>query len=165
MGMVACFAAVSPEVLARLVSGEESIEEYLYPNDGDDEPENSIDLDKAWHGIHYLLNGTAEGGNGPLALAVMGGVEFGPEVGYGPARYLTPNETAAVAKALEGISSATLQARFDPKDMAEKDIYLSPMWERDGAAALEYALEYFEELPEFYRDAAARGDAVIQWLC
>lgn len=165
MGMVACYAAVTPETLHKLVSGEESIEEFLYPNGGEEEPNNSIDLDKSWHGIHYLLNGTTDGGEGPLALAVIGGVEFGPDVGYGPARYITAQETADIAKALESISAATLQARFDPQDMAAKEIYLSPMWERDGQEALEYALEYFEKLPRFYREAATRGDAVIQWIC
>jgi hypothetical protein len=38
MGMVGCFAAVSPETLKRLRSDPEAIEEYLYPNDGEDEP-------------------------------------------------------------------------------------------------------------------------------
>ena len=165
MGMVACYAAVSPSTLEKLVTGEESIEEYLYPNDGESEPSNSIDLDKSWHGIHYLLNGTTDGGEGPLAIAIIGGVEFGPDVGYGPARYLTVAETADVAEALDGISASMLTTRFDPKDMADKDIYLSPMWERDGQEALDYALEYFQKLPVFYREAAARGDAVIQWIC
>ncbi|MEW5787421.1 MAG: YfbM family protein [Pseudomonadota bacterium] len=165
MGMVACYVAVSPQMLDMLISGEESIEEYLYPDDGDSEPSNSIDLDKSWHGIHYLLNGTSEGGERPLSMAVIGGVEFGPEVGYGPARYLTVAETADVAKALDGISISTLRARFDPSDMLDKDIYPSPMWERDGQEALAYALEYFHKLSAFYREAAARGDAAIQWIC
>lgn len=165
MGMVACFAAVDPDTLARLRAEDDSIEEYLYPEDGDSEPPNSIDIDKAWHGIHYLLTGQAEGGGGPEALAVFGGEEFGPEVGYGPARFLSPEQVAAVAAALSQITPEALAARYNPKDMSEKNIYLTPMWERDGAEALDYALEYYQQLPVFYRDAASRGDAVIQWLC
>lgn len=165
MGMVACFAAVPLDVLNRLRAEEESIEEYLYPEDGEDAPSNSIDLDKSWHGIHYLLTGQAEGGSGPESLAILGGVEFGPDVGYGPARFLLPAQVSAVAQALAALSPQDLAKRFNPKDMAAKDIYLSPMWERDGQEALDYALEYYQHLPVFYRDAAQRGDAVIQWLC
>ena len=88
MGMVGCFAAVSSETLQRLRADPESIDEYLNPNDGEDEPPNYVEVDKAWHGIHYLLTGQSQGGPEPLALAVLGGEEFGPEVGYGSARFL-----------------------------------------------------------------------------
>jgi hypothetical protein len=165
MGMVACIAAVPVETLQRLRGGDESIEEYLYPDDGDSEPPDSIDLDKAWHGIHYLLTGTAEGGDGPEALAILGGEEFGPDVGYGPARFLLPGDVKAVSDALARLTPENLAERFNPQDMSEKDIYLSPMWERDGAEALDYALEHYQKLPVLYRDAAQRGDAVILWLC
>jgi hypothetical protein len=69
MGMVACFAAVSPDMLARLQNDPESIEEYLYPDDGEGEPPNYVEVDKAWHGIHYLLTGKADGGQPPLGLS------------------------------------------------------------------------------------------------
>src|SRR5687767_14577361 len=45
------------------------------------------DLDKAWHGIHYLLTGTAAEGGKPLDFLVSGGREVGNvDIGYGPAR-------------------------------------------------------------------------------
>jgi hypothetical protein len=161
--MVGCFAAVSPKTLADLQGDPDSLEEYLYPDDGDSEPPNSIDVDKAWHGIHYLLVGTSEGGPEPLSLAVFGGEEFGPEVGYGPARFLAPSQVQAVSKALSALSAQELAKRYVPKDMAKKDIYPN-IWVRDGEEALGYLLEYYELLVVFYRDAASRGDAVLQWL-
>jgi hypothetical protein len=100
MGMVACFASLTPEALEQLVREPEQIECYLYPDDGGGEPPNYIDLDKAWHGIHYLLTGLAEGGPEPQSLAVFGGEEFGPEVGYGPARFLTADQVRHVAETL-----------------------------------------------------------------
>jgi hypothetical protein len=164
MGMVGCFTSVSEETLARLRADEDLIEEFLYPDDGESEPENYIDLDKAWHGLHYLLTGEADGGKLPLSLAVIGGEEFGPEVGYGPARFLSAIQVAQVAKALESITVESLSAKFDPQDMERKQIYPDVIWGRDGAEALDYLLENYEQLEVFYRDAAARGDAVIQWL-
>jgi hypothetical protein len=151
-------------MLARLQNDPESIEEYLYPDDGEGEPPNYVEVDKAWHGIHYLLTGKADGGQPPLGLAVFGGEEFGPEVGYGPARFLTPSQVAAVSTALSGLSVADLEERFDPEDMEAKDIYPDAIWMREGREAFDYLVEYYQPLVVFYRDAAARGDAVLQWL-
>jgi hypothetical protein len=164
MGMVGCFAAVSTETLEGLRQDPESIEEYLYPNDGEDEPPYYIDVDKAWHGIHYLLTGSADGGPEPLSLAIMGGEEFGPEVGYGPARFLTPAQVSLVAGALSQLPLDHLESRFNPKDMEAKDIYPDVIWVRDGEEALDYLLENYQQLITFYRDAAERGDGAIQWL-
>jgi len=48
--------------------------------------DTAVELDKAWHGIHYLLTGGAEP-NGTLASKViMGGENIGPDLGYGPAQ-------------------------------------------------------------------------------
>lgn len=164
MGMVACFAALSPSDLNALRKDTDRIEEFLCPDDGDSEPPNYIDLDKAWHGIHYLLTGLAEGGPEPQSLAVFGGEEFGPEIGYGPARFLTGDQVRRVAEALAGITPESLAQRFDAEDMEAKQIYPDVIWVRDGEEALAYALENYRQLQIFYQEAAARGDAVIQWL-
>jgi hypothetical protein len=164
MGMVACFAALPRVALEHLQSEPGEIEDYLYPDDGDSEPPHSIDIDKSWHGLHYLLTGQAEGGPEPFSLAVQGGQEFGPEVGYGPARYLTPEQVQHVAAALGRTSAQSLVDRFDPQDMEAKAIYPEVIWVRDNEDALDYVLDGYQQLQVFYRDAAARGDAVIQWL-
>jgi hypothetical protein len=164
MGMIACLSSLSDVELARLQEETALIEEYLYPDNGEGEPPNYIDLDKAWHGVHYLLTGHAEGGPEPQSLAVIGGAEFGPELGYGPAQFLTARQVAIVAKTLSEISVADLESRFDAKDMAAKSIYPDVIWIRDGKEALDYVIDAFSRLQTFYRDAAARGHAVIQWI-
>lgn len=164
MGMVACFTSLSADALQHLQDEPELIEDYLYPDDGEAEPPNYVDLDKAWHGVHYLLTGLADGGPAPQSLAVFGGEEFGPEVGYGPARFLTVQQVAIVAQALSKVTQEDLASRFDPKDMEAKGIYPEVIWVRDGNDALDYVLESYEQLEVFYRDAASRGEAVIQWL-
>jgi hypothetical protein len=164
MGMVACMASLSSETLGELQKNPDLIEEYLFPDDGDSEPPNYIDLDKAWHGIHYLLTGQADGGELPQSLAVVGGEEFGPEVGYGPARFLTAPEVKSVAAVLANLPAQSLASRFDPNDMAAKQIYPDGIWVRDGKEALDYVLDNYQQLKTFYREAAERGDAVIQWL-
>jgi hypothetical protein len=164
MGMVGCFAGVSPETLLKLKSNPENIEAYLYPNDGEDEPPNYIDLDKAWHGIHFMLTGSADGGDEPLSLAVLGGEEVGEDMGYGPARLLTPDQVQAVSAALSALDEESFRCRFAPQKMEAAGIYPDVIWVRDGQEALDYVMEYYRQLVTFYADTAARGDGAILWL-
>jgi hypothetical protein len=81
----------------------------------------TADLDKAWHGIHYLLTGTAWEGEYPHNFLVNGGTEVGDiEVGYSTARVLTAAETREVLDAMNKVSDEDLKARFDPHDMIAK---------------------------------------------
>src|SRR5262249_39923399 len=128
MGMAGCFAALPPATLRELMAHPDAIEDYLYPNDGDDEPPNYADVDKAWHAIHFMLTGVAEGGDGPFALAVLGGTPVGEEVGYGPARFLNPGEVRSVAAALEQLGEGGFRARFDAEAMTRAKIYPDVIW-------------------------------------
>jgi Domain of unknown function (DUF1877) len=148
MGMVGCFAAINPDTQRKIRNDPSLMEKFLYPDGGDGEPEYSIDVDKAWHGIHFMLTGKSNGGEGPLAMAVMGGDEVGEEMGYGP----------------EKLTIEEFERGFKPAEMAAADIYPDVIWERDGKDALDYVLENYQQLVVFYRDAAARGDGAVLWL-
>src|SRR5262249_38852831 len=71
---------------------------------GPGSPGHSVSIDKAWHGLHYLLCGAPEPAPGPLGQAVFGGTEIGEDQGYGPARYFTPAQVAEIATALRSPS-------------------------------------------------------------
>lgn len=164
MGMVGCYAAVDAATLERLIADPDSIPEFLYPEDGNGEPEPYFDLDKSWHGIHFLLTGRADEGPDPLSLAVSGGEPIGDEVGYGPARYLTPSQVREIAAALGRISASDMRARFDPRAMEDAKVYPQEIWVRDAEEALEYLIENYVPWAAFYRAAAERGDGMIAWL-
>ena len=124
---------------------------------------DTIDLDKAWHGIHFMLTGTAWEGAPPLNFLLHGGTDIGEvEVGYGPARGMTAAEVKAVAGALAGIDEAFMRARFDPAQMTQLDIYPG-IWDRDPADddSLGYCLEYFSALRAFVMRAAERGVGLV----
>ncbi|KAB8195611.1 DUF1877 family protein [Lysobacter maris] len=163
MGMAGCFAAVDTKTLAELEADPGRIEGYLYPDDGDGDPDNSIDVDKAWHGIHYLLHGSADPGAGPLGQAILGGEPIGDDMGYGPARLLRAERVRTIADALIDVSE--LRARYAPQAMEAAGVYPDSIWVRDGNEALDYLLEHYRELRRFYRDAAGRGDGVLLWIC
>jgi hypothetical protein len=121
------------------------------------------DLDKAWHGIHYLLTGTAWEGEHPRGFLVNGGRGVGSvDVGYGPARVLTAAQTREVLDAVRELSDEDLEARFDPQDMLAKQIY-PEIWARepeedDGVA---YLIEHFRTLRSFLTQAVGEGLGVV----
>lgn len=165
MGMVSCFAAVPPAMIAQLKSDPSEMEALLFPDEDDDEPENLIDVDKSWHCIHFMLSGSADGGSTPLSWAILGGEEFGDDIGYGPARILLPDEVRMIATALSDISEEDFKSRYAPQAMQAADVYLSDMCVRDGDDALFYLASNYVNLNEFYRNAAFRGDGVVLWIC
>lgn len=164
MGIVGCFAAVNPAQLDALRKDPSGLEGFLYPEDDEGEPEHQLDVDKAWNGIHYLLTGTSNEGEGPLALAIKGGQEIGDDMGYGPARFLLPEEVQAVAQALERLTLEQLKKGFKPDAMTTGGVYPENIWTEEGEEALDYLLEHYQALVDFYRDASARGDGALLWL-
>jgi hypothetical protein len=123
-------------------------------------PADELGLGKAWHGIHFLLSGKAEGGRGPWSDAIMGGTAVGGDMGYGPARILSPAQVAKVAAALQTLAPAAFKKRFDARKLDAAEIYPND-WEDSGAEMLEQS---YAELRDFYRRAAAQKSAVIIWL-
>ena len=164
MGMVACFAGVDAGTIIRLKSNPENIEAFLDPDDGESEPQHYMDVDKAWHCIHFMLTGSAEGGPEPLAGAFFGGEEAGEDMGYGPARFMQPQQVRAISAALLAINVESSKARYDPSALAAADVYLANMCVRDGDEALEYLVDNYHGLVELYRETAERGDGTVLWL-
>jgi len=122
----------------------------------------SLSLDKAWHGVHYLLTGEVEQADTPIGQAVLGGVEVGDDFsGYGPARLLDVTQTAAVADALAHPEvEPDARARFDAQRMTELRIY--PFgWD---AESLEWLLSSLADLRRFYSDTAVQGWAILTCL-
>lgn len=162
MSMIGNFLAIRPDQLAALIAEPESMESLLYPEDGAEQA-NHLDIDKAWHAIHYTLNGSTWEGEGPLSMVILGGEEIGDDVGYGPARYLSPIQVSAVAEALAVVTPQVFIANFNPTALDAAEIY-PQIWERDGGEGLEYVLRYYNQLSSFYQSAAERGDAALIYL-
>jgi hypothetical protein len=122
---------------------------------------HSVSLDKAWHGLHYLLCGASEPVPGPLGQAVFGGTEIGEDQGYGPARYFTPAQVAEIAGALQSLGlEHDLDARFDAAAMTQLGIYPG-VWEAED---LDWLIEAFHTLRDFYAAASQAEQAVVTLL-
>src|SRR5258708_759675 len=67
----------------------------------------SVSIEKAWHGLHYLLTGEVWQGHGPLAFLMAGGEQLG-ENEESPLRWFAPNETVQIHEALSNVSDERL---------------------------------------------------------
>ncbi len=118
----------------------------------------TLSLEKAWHGVHYLLCGETDAGRTILSQAVLGGTEFGDDLGYGPARYFAQAKVSLTARELTQAELETeMRARFDPVLMSRAGIY-PRLWTPTDAAWL---MEEFWRLKNFYVEAGAGQFALV----
>jgi len=160
MSMVAVFRPASDEQLEELFARPETIEELLGEPSSDE-----MDIDKAWHGLHYLLTSTAWAGEAPFNFIAAGGREVGVDLGYGPARGFTASEVEEIDRELKAVSADDLRARFEPQKMKDLDIY-PDIWDRDPAEddTLAYLLVHFEALTKFVSTTAGRSSGFLVYL-
>lgn len=128
-----------------------------------EESEDTIDLDKAWHAIQFLLTGSAWEGEPPMNFIVGGGTPIeNSDGGYGEARFFTKDEVTAISSALAGLSVESLLARYDGKELADADIYPS-IWARpdEQDENLDYIRENYAELQSYVSGLANRGSSMI----
>lgn len=127
-----------------------------------------VDLDKAWHCLHYLITGSAQGGEPPLDFLLQGGRAIGDEDlgGYGPARVFGSAEVARIAEALAPIDTARLMQRFDLKKLETLGVYPG-RWSELNLRS-DYELGYyfgpFGELKRLLERAKLEASGMIVWI-
>lgn len=157
MSMVGNFLQITPAQLAEAIEDPSMIESLLDP---EADSQDAIDVDKAWHAIHYMLTRSAWEGEAPLANAVLGGTAIGDDVGYGPAKYITAEQVKDVAANLP--NRELLKTAFDTSALTSEEIY-PEIWD-EGEDALDYVLEHYESMMDYFLDAASRGNAMLKYL-
>ena len=130
----------------------------------------SMDIDKAWGGILYLLTGKAFASGSPedevdSLNRIFFSAQFFDEdmdVGYGPAHYLTPEQVAGIHRKIASLTEADLKARYDTEAMnEEEELYPSLDWNEE---IFEYLYFHFQALQSFFATAASRGEAIVTFL-
>lgn len=156
MGMYCSVRAVRPAVVAQLRA-----------NPGDAGPafagsaaDASVHLEKSWHGLHYLLTGSATEGSGPLAFLLQGGTEIGEDDGYGCPRLIEPDGVRAIDAALSAVTDDVLWNRFDADAMESEGVYPG-VWDEDEEELREEYTTYFGELKGLIGRAHAGGMGVL----
>ena len=130
----------------------------------------SMDIDKAWGGILYLLTGKAFASGSPedevdSLNRIFFSAQFFDEdmdVGYGPAHYLTPEQVAGINRKIASLTEADLKSHYDPEAMnKEKKLYPSLDW---NEKIFDYLYFHFQALQSFFATAASRGEAIVTFL-
>jgi Domain of unknown function (DUF1877) len=166
MSMNGNFRALPDEELQALLADPSRVEQLLYPSffgGGSNGHGDEFEVDKAWHGLHFLLTGTAWEGTFPLDFIVVGGEEVGDDLGYGPARALRSEDVRSIDAALEPITPNELGRRFDAGRMTELQIYPDG-WTHDPDGELEYLVGYYADLRGFVHRTAEQGHALLVYL-
>jgi hypothetical protein len=153
--------------LRRRTWGDDSADDMMEILERWEEGPAHCDLDALWQGIHFLLTGTADGGDEPACLLLKGGdVVPGFDLGFepgegGPTRALNPEQVSRFAVCLAQHTRETLRARYDTKRMLELDVYLADTFDAEGEQGFEYLFESFTELKRVVDEASAAAEGLI----
>ena len=125
-----------------------------------------MDLDKAWHTLHFLFTGSAWEGDFPHGFLVSCGKPVGDvDVGYGPARGFLSGEVLKIAEYMTTLDTNILRSSLDPKKLVEAEIY--PNFGSDAAISDEdwdYISGAFEQTREFVTETARRRMALLEYI-
>jgi hypothetical protein len=110
----------------------------------------TCDMDKAWHLLHFVFTGNAEGGNAPENFIMAGGQEIGEDFGYGPTRFFRANATEDIGRFVAKLTDQDVRSRLDNERLKGQDLY--PIY--DGELAEEeqtWILEELVKLKDFFQ--------------
>ena len=124
-------------------------------------PGDELSLDKAWHGLHFLLTGTADGGTEPACYLLTGGEALGDDDDM-DVRLLRAEQVRALNEHLATLTTDEMTRRFDPERMMELEIY-PEIWDRpeETDQPRAFLLDAFAGLRELVANAARDGDAIV----
>jgi hypothetical protein len=163
MGMSCFYLTLTQEKLDDLKQHPGQVRQFIFAKNGSNDEAELFDLEKP--GMAYSICSMVR-----LLVAMnlwVGGVwrsEVSDDLGKGPARCLTARQVAAVSAALQEMPASALAQRFDAAKMEKAQVYPEGMWITDGVQALNYLLEHYSHLQNFYANAAAHGKAVICFI-
>jgi hypothetical protein len=124
------------------------------------------DLDKSWHGIHYLLTGSAWEGAPPLDFLVEGGRQVGRiDSEHGPVRAFRAKEVRDIYEAVSSIGPYELRKRFNARDMAAKEIY-PDIWTRvpNEEDSLRYLMDNLDRMRAFLHETIDAEFGILVFL-
>jgi len=134
------------------------------PEGADLTDDRVLDLEGVWHGLHYILTGTAWEGEPPASFLIVGGEDIGDEADDNPARLLEPNQVRECSTFLASLSSEEFLRRFDPERMVALEI--SPgIWKQEkDPNPVEMLQSGLDKLRKFVATASEQGDAIVVHL-
>ncbi|XLZ72850.1 DUF1877 family protein [Massilia sp. SR12] len=150
--------ATPERAIKKAADNPEKITQMLLQGQGD-----HVQLGALWHGLEWLLDRHC--GATPCSV-VLGGRKIGPDLGYGPAFFYTPDEVKRLARRMASIDPAQLAANFDAAAMDQANVYPND-WveqERNGEAPQKKLQDAFIQLRSLFQRSADAGLSVAYVL-
>ena len=165
MGMVGNFFRTDEATVQRLRDGKLSLTELLYDDFESVDDDCFLDIDKAWHAIHFTLSGEVwESTDDPLSKVILNSNLINDEdMGYGPAMLLMPNEVKDASNALEGVSKDWFRKKFSVSNMAKNEIY-PVINSEDEEEFFDYVYENFKQVVVFFEKAAQLRECILFFI-
>jgi Domain of unknown function (DUF1877) len=159
--MIANLREASDAEIQRLLAHPNEITRFLY---GSEAAQRKIaSLDRAWHAIHFVLNGSRLGGAPPLNFLVDEGTAVGDvDVGFGPARVLSSAQVQSLAGALSGLDPDAVRGRVDVRQLDEMTIYPGA-WQSNGLDG-DYVAEHYRVMRELIARLARDGLGMVLYI-
>ena len=157
MGMGIWFQRAAPAELTQLKAVAD-VDRFAF------ESRDSVGFDKLWHGLHFLLTGTAEETDSPLGIIVCGGEAVGRDYGIGGFWTLSPEEMRAFDDGLRALDDETLVARYDPAAMCAADVYFAEYFVENGERGLDDLLQSVSGFRRFSASCASAGDGAVRGM-
>lgn len=158
MGMIGCYVAVDDDTAKRIADGELDIFEL------DEEKYPTLDIDKTWEAICYMLTGDICEGEPPLSYVVplLDDNALDVDMDFG-AFYLTSERVKEGYEAIKNMGEAELKSIFSLERMKEDEIY--PVTEdEDKEGFFSYVYQHFQALKEFYKSTSESGKNLIFYI-
>ncbi len=161
MGITGTYIAIENFLLSQIINGEKSILEL------DPTQYQSLNIDKSWQAIHYLLCKDIENGKPPMGYVVpiRDDNELDCELDF-EAFYITAQQVKEATNFLNSLDDTVLENIYDFKSMQENAVY--PLHgnenEMDTGFFYEYIYSYLIKLREYFNQTAEKGYAIILYF-
>jgi hypothetical protein len=165
MPMVGNFQSFTSKQIESLINKNGDIDEEISVNYLNESNPDYLYIDKAWHGIHFILTDSSCEGEKPQSLVILGGDDIGEDFGYGPGKLIMPDDVIEVSNYLKSIDLLSLRKKYNPEVFEKAEIYPQGIWHEKKIEAYEYIERYLKKVIEYYNIAAKLNRAVIKYIC
>ncbi|MFB9368498.1 YfbM family protein [Kitasatospora sp. NPDC001664] len=150
------YARLSPTDLGRALADPDTARELTDPQE--QSPDRRHCVGPYWDAIAFLLRRRGF----PVDL-VRGGTELtgAADLGFGPPRYLTPDQVRCAVEALEAVTPDALAQDVTGADLTAAGVHPLSHWDHDGS--LDSAAGAYQDLLAFLRTTARYHQAVLFW--
>ncbi len=158
MGMIGNYIAVENSLLEQILNGDKAILEIEANQD------QTLDIDKSWQALHYLLCKNIDNGEPPMSYVVplLDDNVIDSEQDFG-AFYITPEQVKTASNFLNMLNDDTIKRMYNFQEMQQQELY--PLVEDDDENEFyEYIFSYLTELKWYFMQVAKQGDAIVFYI-